>query len=370
MSIIINREKILGPVTAVLGVVERKQTMPILSNILINIDKNNLSVISSDLEVELIATEKLENNGDLHITVPGRKFADIVRSLPANQEIHLEIDADRLKLKAGRARFTVLTQPAEDFPLIEKPQSPIFIEVPQVSLHELIRKTHFAMAQNDVRYYLNGLRFEYSNQILRAVATDGHRLSVGTISLNARSGTDNEGEKAAIVPRKGILELERLMGNSEQALRMAFAPNHLCVQCGNLSLTTKLIEGRYPDYSSVIPKESRHHIVVDRNRMKEALSRAAILANEKIRGVRLGFEPKTLRMIGHNAEQEEAEDVVETNYEGEAFEVGFNVSYLLDVLNAVTESEIEILINDPNSSCRIDPKGNTSFQYVIMPMRL
>jgi DNA polymerase-3 subunit beta len=370
MSITINREKILGPVTSVLGVVERKQTMPILSNILININKNKLSVTSSDLEVELIATEKLESQGELLITVPGRKFADIIRSLPMNQEIYLEIDADRLKLKAGRARFTVLTQPAEDFPLIEKPQSPVFIEVPQDRLRELIRKTHFAMAQNDVRYYLNGLRFEYSNQVLRAVATDGHRLSVGTITLSSQPISGDSGEKAAIVPRKGILELERLMGDGEQPIRMAFASNHLCVECGNLSLTTKLIEGRYPDYSSVIPKESRHHVVVDRNHMKEALSRAAILANEKIRGVRLGFETKSLRMVGHNAEQEEAEDVVETNYEGDAFEVGFNVTYLLDVLNAVTESEIEILINDPNSSCRIDPKGNTSFQYVIMPMRL
>jgi DNA polymerase-3 subunit beta len=370
MSITINREEILGPVIAVLGVVERKQTMPILSNILINIDKKSLSVTSSDLEVELVATEKLANPGELHITVPGRKFADIIRSLPAHQEILMEPEADRLKLKTGRARFTVLTQPAEEFPLIEKPQSLVFIEVPQDRLRELIRKTHFAMAQNDVRYYLNGLRFEYSNQVLRAVATDGHRLSVGMMNLASIPASGELGERAAIVPRKGILELERLIGEGDQPIRIAFAPNHLCVECGNLSLTTKLIEGRYPDYSSVIPKESRHCIIVDRNRMKEALSRAAILANEKIRGVRLSFESKSLRMIGHNAEQEEAEDIVETDYEGESFEVGFNVSYLLDVLNAVSEPEIKILINDPNSSCRIDPKANASFQYVIMPMRL
>ncbi|EQD76709.1 DNA polymerase III, beta subunit [mine drainage metagenome] len=224
------------------------------------------------------------------------------------------------------------------------------------------------MAQNDVRYYLNGLRIEFMNKHMRAVATDGHRLALGEIEIISSEGIQ-EG-MGVIVPRKGILELERLITDEEREIRIAFGANHLKIDLGELVITSKLVEGRFPDYQSVIPKEGQHRLVIERERLKLALSRAAILVNEKVRGVRLCFESEGLRVIGHNTEQEEAEDLVEVSYSGESFEVGFNVSYLLDVMNAMEDQEIQLLINDPNSSCLIDSVKNINYRYVIMPMRL
>lgn len=368
MNIIVKREKLLKPVLAVLGVVERKQTMPILSNILININKKHISATGTDLEVELVAIEpNPDTTGELEITVPGRKFADILRSFPEGQEITLALEGDRLHLKAGRSRFNLVTLPASDFPLVGEPETPSHAEIAEGKLRELIKKTHFSMAQNDVRYYLNGLRFEFAGKHMRAVATDGHRLALGEVEIES-SNAIQEG-MGVIVPRKGILELERLIIDQARPIRMAFGTNHLRIDLGELVITSKLIEGRFPDYQSVIPKEGRHRLVIDRERLKVALSRAAILLSDKVRGVRLCLEPDRLRVVGHNTEHEEAEDLVEVNYQGESFEIGFNVSYLLDVLNAMEDREIEVLINDPNSSCVIDT-GGKNYRYVIMPMRL
>ncbi len=369
MNITVKREHILKPVLAVLGVVERKQTMPILSNILINIGNDFVSATGTDLEVELVAIETGTGaTGELKTTVPGRKFADILRSFPEGQELTLALEGDRLHLKAGRSRFNLITQQADEFPLVGEPETPSQARVSERKLRELIRRTHFSMAQNDVRYYLNGLRIEFTGKSMRAVATDGHRLALGEIEIESSEGIQDG--MGVIVPRKGILELERLISDEERAIRIAFGANHLRIDLGELIITTKLVEGRFPDYQSVIPKDGRHRLPINRERLRLALSRAAILANEKMRGVRLSFESQGLRVIGHNTEQEEAEDLVEVNYEGESFEVGFNVSYLLDVLNAMEDREIELLISDPNSSCLIDSGGGRSYRYVIMPMRL
>ncbi|MHB1764204.1 MAG: DNA polymerase III subunit beta [Gammaproteobacteria bacterium] len=369
MNTIVKRENILKPVLAVLGVVERKQTMPILSNVLIKINKNSISATGTDLEVELVAIEPHAGAaGELDTTVPGRKFADILRSFPEGQEVTLALDGDRLHLKAGRSRFTLVTQPVDDFPLVGEPETPSHAHVSERKLRELIRRTHFSMAQNDVRYYLNGLRIEFVGKHMRAVATDGHRLALGEIEIGSSEGIQ-EG-MGVIVPRKGVLELERLITDQDREIRIAFGTNHLRIDLGELVITSKLVEGRFPDYQSVIPKDGRHRLLIERERLKLALSRAAILANEKVRGVRLCFESQGLRVVGHNTEQEEAEDLVEVSYGGESFEVGFNVSYLLDVLNAMDDREIELLINDPNSSCLIDTGESGNYRYVIMPMRL
>ena len=369
MNTIVKRENILKPVQAVLGVVERKQTMPILSNILIKIDNNSISATGTDLEVELVAIEPYAGPAsELETTVPGRKFVDILRSFPEGQEISMTHEGDRLLLKAGKSRFNLVTLPVDDFPLVGEPEMPSHARVSERKLRELLRRTHFSMAQNDVRYYLNGLRIEFAGKHMRAVATDGHRLALGEIAIGASEGI--QGGMGVIVPRKGILELERLLTEQEREIRIAFGTNHLKIDLGELMITSKLVEGRFPDYQSVIPKDGRHRLVIERERLKLALARAAILANEKARGVRLCFESQGLRVIGHNTEQEEAEDLVEVGYEGESFEVGFNVSYLLDVLNAMEEREIELMINDPNSSCLIDTGGKGNYRYVIMPMRL
>jgi DNA polymerase-3 subunit beta len=365
MKLTAPREDLLAPLQDIIGVVERRQTMPVLANVLLSTRDDQLSVTGTDLEVELLATSRASVQQPGDITVPGRKLLDIVRSLPESASITLSVDGDRVSLRAGRSRFTLSSLPASEFPVIENVNAKQSLFVEQGELKRLIDKTHFAMAQQDVRYYLNGLLLETEGQALRAVATDGHRLALAETQLKEPSLAGQQ----VIVPRKGVLELQRILG-SAGSVELAIGDKHIRAQIGNIRFTSKLIDGRFPEYGRVIPASPARRVEADRELLRQALQRTAILANEKYRGVRLNAKTNLLTLQSHNPEQEEAEDQVEVAYEGEEVEIGFNVNYLLDALGAIEDEKVEIGLTDSNSSCLIHAPGITHTRYVVMPMRL
>ena len=358
------RESLLAALQSVIGVVERRQTMPILANLLLSADQGKLAVTATDLEVELVASAAIKSGSDGRITVPGRKLLDICRSLPADVTLNFSQDGDKLTVKAGKSRFVLATLPAADFPVIDELAQQQTLSLAQADLRRLLDKTHFSMAQQDVRYYLNGMLLETDGKMLRTVATDGHRLALCEMDLPSKS----PGQQV-IVPRKGVLELQRLLG-TEGNVEVTVGSNHIRAQIGDVRFTSKLIDGRFPEYSRVIPSAPSKAVIADREVLRAALQRTAILANEKYRGIRLALKKNTVTLQAHNPEQEEAEEQVEVNYKGEDLEVGFNVGYLLDALAAVDGTEVEIGVTDGNSSCLVRAPGATSARYVVMPMRL
>jgi DNA polymerase III subunit beta len=361
------REQLLGPVQAVIGVVERKQTMPVLANLLLAAKGGRLGVTGTDLEVELVASGEVSVAQPGEITVPGRKFLDIAKALPDGSSATVTMDGEKLKISAGRSRFTLSTLAASEFPVVESVNATQTLALPQAELARLIAKTHFSMAQQDVRYYLNGTLLETDGKTLRTVATDGHRLAIAEAEL--APGGKNVTAQQVIVPRKGVLELTRILGTTGD-VEMAIGANHIRLQIGDVRFTSKLIDGKFPEYGRVIPNQPNKIIVVDREGLRAALQRTAILSNEKYRGVRMTLARNSLKLQAHNPEQEEAQDEVEVDYKGEELEIGFNVTYLLDALAAVDTETVEIGLTDANSSCLIRSPGTTSSRYVVMPMRL
>ncbi len=366
MKFTASRSTLLKPVQAVIGVVERRQTMPVLANLLLVVKAQQLSVTATDLEVELLARvelDKVDSGGE--ITVPGRKFLDICKALPEGAAVQVQLEGDRLIVKSGRSRFVLGTLPAADFPVVDEVEAVHKLDLGQAALLALLEKTHFAMAQQDVRYYLNGLMLETGRKMVRAVATDGHRLALSELSL----GDQKAGAHQVIIPRKGVQELQRLLtGDGDVAL--AIGRNHVRATIGDIRFTSKLIDGRFPDYERVIPKPQGNVLRAGREVLRQALQRAAILSNEKYRGVRLEVAEGTLRIQANNPDQEEARDELEVEYSGEALEIGFNVNYLLDALAAVGGEQVELGFVDANSSCLITAPGGADSRYVVMPMRL
>ena len=365
MKVSASRESLLGPLQSVIGVVERRQTMPVLANVLLVARGDKLSVTGTDLEVELVAacSVNVQQPGD--ITVPGRKLLEIMRTLPEKATVSLVREAERVVVKAGRSRFTLSTLPASEFPVIEEINSKQVIRVGREKFRRLIEKTHFAMAQQDVRYYLNGTLLETSGTTLRAVATDGHRLSMAETELAETATTTQQ----VIVPRKGILELQRILGGDGE-LELSIGSNHVRAQIGDIRFTSKLIDGKFPEYSRVIPAKPPHTMSAARDTLRQALQRTSILSNEKYRGVRLTFGENTLTIQAHNPEQEEAEDQIEVSYSGAAMEIGFNVTYLLEALAAIDVDMVDVSVTDSNSSCLIRAPGDNAVKFVVMPMRL
>ena len=359
------REVLLKPLQAVIGVVERRQTMPILSNVLIIAQDGRLSVTATDLEVELVAQAEVEVENGGEITVSGRKLLDICKALPEGSDIHISLSGEKLSVRAGRSKFNLATLPAAEFPVVEDIKAGQTISVSQEALGHLIEKTHFSMAQQDVRYYLNGMLLETSGQHLRAVATDGHRLALCQVELD---GADLE-EQQVIVPRKGVLELQRLM-SGEGDLNIELGSNHIRIQLEGIRFTSKLIDGKFPENDRVIPKESANELKANRSEFRDALQRTAILSNEKYRGIRLVIRDSGVILQAHNPEQEEAEEELEVEYSGEDIEIGFNVNYLLDALGAVEGDIVTLSVQDSNSSCLIRQPGNEDSTFVVMPMRL
>ena len=364
MKLTATRADLLAPLQSVIGVVERRQTMPVLANVLLSARDNRLAITGTDLEVELVAATQvgLEQPGD--ITVPGRKLVDILRALPDGVNVTLSTEGERVIVRAGRSRFSLQTLPAAEFPVVEEINASQTLSLPQGEFRRLIDKTHFSMAQQDVRYYLNGLLLETQERALRAVATDGHRLALCEMALPspAKGGQ-------VIVPRKGVLELQRILG-TEGNVELAIGSNHVRAQIGDIRFTSKLIDGRFPEYGRVIPASPGKIVLADRELLRQALQRTAILSNEKYRGIRLAARTDLLTIQAHNPEQEEAEDQVEVVYAGDEVEIGFNVNYLLDALSAIEGDKVEIGLTDGNSSCLIHAPGLTQTRYVVMPMRL
>ena len=365
MKLSAGREALLKPLQAVMGVVERRQTMPILANVLLVARDGELSVTATDLEVELVASAAVDVEAVGEVTVPGRKLLDICRALQENAEIIISLGGDKLSIRSGRSKFSLTTLPASEFPTVEDINASKSMDIGQETLRRLIEKTHFAMAQQDVRYYLNGLLIETGKKHLRAVATDGHRLALCEV---ATEGADMP-EQQVIVPRKGVLELQRLL-TGEGAVTLELGDNHVRIQLDGNRLTSKLIDGRFPEYERVIPQETDNQLIADRGLLKGALQRTAILSNEKYRGIRLIIKGGGVVLQAHNPEQEEAEEEIEVSYSGEDIEIGFNVNYLLDALGAIESDEVSFSVVDGNSSCLLREPGNEDCKYVVMPMRL
>lgn len=360
-----SRESILKPLQSVIGVVERRQTMAILSHVLLRTESGSLSVTATDLEVELIATTDVETKSTGEVTVPGRKLYDICRALPEGCRIDISVSGDRLTLSAGRSRFTLSTLQAADFPLVEEVAGQHSLVMDQADLRWLIEKTQFSMAQQDVRYYLNGLLLETEAKRLRAVATDGHRLALAEIELASSASK----EEQVIVPRKGVLELNRLL-DGDGELTIMLGSNHIRVDREGVRLTSKLIDGRFPDYERVIPSKAASVVTAYRELLRQALQRTGILSNEKYRGVRLELSTGAATMSANNPDQEEATETIELDYQGSGMEIGFNVNYLLEALAAIDSDDVELHITDANSSCLIVSPGVDRVKYVVMPMRL
>jgi len=359
------RDVLLKPLQAVIGVVERRQTMPILSNVLLVARDGELSVTATDLEVELVARADVSVETGGEITVSGRKLLDICKALPDDAEINISVSGEKLTVRSGRSRFSLVTLPAAEFPTVEDIKAGQTINVPQDVLGRLMDKTHFSMAQQDVRYYLNGMLLEAEGKYLRAVATDGHRLALSEVELKGAKLD----EQQVIVPRKGVLELQRLLGG-EGSVDIELGANHVRIQLDGIRFTSKLIDGRFPEYDRVIPQESSNELHADKEALRNALQRTAILSNEKYRGIRLVIRDSGVVLQAHNPEQEEAEEEVEVEYSGDDIEIGFNVNYLLDAIGAVDGESVTLSVVDSNSSCLVREPGNDSSKFVVMPMRL
>lgn len=369
MKLKLQRETLLKPLQMVIGVVERKQTLPILSNVLIKTSDNKLSITGTDLEVELVGQSQLDDalNEDNCVTLPGRKLNDICKALPEAAPIELYQEKQRIILKSGRSRFTLSTLPAADFPSVEEQKAQLSFKMPQAKLKQQLQHTYFSMAQQDVRYYLNGMLWEVATGILHTVATDGHRLAFNSINADIQQTPRIQ----IIVPRKGILELMRLLSDDDTPVKVTFGLNHLRIEGNDYTFISKLIEGRFPDYDRVIPKNMDKKLLLDRQELRQALQRTAILCNEKFHGVRFVLRKGLLKILANNPEQEVAEEEISIDYSGEDVDIGFNVNYLLDVLNALDGNQVQLTLKDANSSMCIEPpNGKGDCLYVVMPMRL
>ena len=366
MKFDIQREVFLQPLSQVVGVVERKQTLPVLANFLISARGGEVVVSGTDMEVELVAAVKANVESEGEITIPARKLVDIVRALPDGITIGLKGHGDKATVSSGRSRFTLATLPATEFPATDQVETLEAVKIQEVKVKELLEKTAFAMANQDVRYYLNGLLFEFRDGQLRTVATDGHRLAICDLDTAVSVSSDRQ----LIVPRKGVLEMARMLGDSENEVELAIGKNHIRLVRGRTILTSKLIDGRFPDYEAVIPVGTDREIRIDRDAFTHALQRAAILSNEKSRGIRLEAGGGTVKIIAHNPQHEEAVENLEAEMNFDQIAVGFNVTYLLDALTALKTPEVKMALRDANSSCLISGIEESADRHVVMPLKL
>lgn len=366
MKFSVNRELLLRPLQQVAGVVERRQTLPVLSNILLQVEDGHLSMTGTDLEVELIGRIDVSSTQAGEITVPARKMVDICREIPEKAEIEFSLMENKLEIRSGRFRSTLSTLPAVDFPSVDRSSPEMSTELECKAFKNLLDKTAFAMAQQDVRYFLNGMLIELGNGLVRTVATDGHRLAMSDLIHEDLDGPI----KQVIVPRKGIIEIQRLLHELEDKVSIEIGSTHLCASSAMFTLTTKLIDGKFPDYNRVIPRDGDKVVVANKQELRQALSRTAILSNEKFRGIRVSLEPGQLQLSANNPEQEEAEETVSVDYQGESLEVGFNISYLQDVLGVIDNEKVRMTLHDANSSAILEDPDLEDAIYVVMPMKL
>ena len=361
------QDRILSVLQAVSGIVERRHTLPILANVLIRKVGSSLQFTTSDLEIQIRTLAELDGDaGNFTTTVGARKLIDILRTMPADQTVVLESSQNKVILKGGKSKFTLQTMPAEDFPLVQ--ESPGFgpaFSVPQKTLKDLLGQVSFAMAVHDIRYYLNGILFVAEGKQLSLVATDGHRLAFASALLDIEVP-----RQEVILPRKTVIEMQRLLSEVEGAIEMQFANNQAKFSFDGMEFVTKLVEGKFPDYNRVIPKNHKNRITLGRVPLLATLQRTAILTSDKFKGVRLNIEPGTLRVASNNAEQEEAVDELDIDYTGDNIEIGFNVTYLIDALSNMDQEMVKLELSDGNSSALFTIPDNATFKYVVMPMRI
>ena len=361
------QQKLLEALQSVAGIVERRHTLPILANVLLKKTGEDIEFTTSDLEIQVRTQASLGGDaGSMSTTVGARKLIDILRSLPNDQLVTLTAAANKLTLTGGKSRFTLQTLPSDDFPLVNEAVDfgPAF-SVPQKVLKTLINQVHFAMAVHDIRYYLNGILFVAEGKQLTLVATDGHRLGLAQSTLEA-----DIPKQEVILPRKTVLELQRLLKDEDTPIEMRFAGNQARFNFSGMEFVTKLVEGKFPDYNRVIPKNHKNSVTLGRTTLLASLQRAAILTSDKFKGVRVNIEPGTLRIASSNAEQEEAKEEIEIDYGGDTIEVGFNVTYLMDALSNISQDMVKIELQDGNASALITVPEQSGFKYVVMPMRI
>ena len=366
MRFVISREALLKPLTLVAGVVERRHTLPVLANVLLQLDDGQLSLTGTDLEVELVGRIAVdESDIDGEVTVPARKLLDICKSLPDHSVIDFSSEQQRVVVKSGRSRFTLSTLPASEFPNIEDKLSGQAFDLLQGDLKRVLDHTMFAMAQQDVRYYLNGMLWEMQDNNFKVVATDGHRLAMATLENAVHCDA-----RQVILPRKGVIELVRLLQEKNEQIHILVGNSHLRATTADFTFSSKLVDGKFPDYQRVLPRNTDKEILADREDLRSGLARAAILSNEKYHGVRLQMKDNELTIVANNPEQEEAEETVSIDYQYAPLEIGFNVSYLLDVMGVVSGDTVKISLSDANSSALVEDNANSEALYVVMPMRL
>lgn len=364
----LTRETLLQPLQRIIGVVERRQTMPILAHVLAEVGTDKqLTLTGTDLEVEMVGRCALDTAEAGSCTLPARKLHDLLRALPEGSKLDLRVEGDRAVLRAGRSRYTLATLPAADFPSQDGFEAVDRLRLPESALKSLIERTQFAMANQDVRYYLNGMLFDMDGQQLRCVTTDGHRLALAETHLDAGPGKTR---RQVIVPRKGVLELLGLLETRDEPIELELARTHVRMNREGIRFTTKLIDGKFPDYESVLPIGADKSVLAQRAELRDTLQRAAILSNEKYRGVKLDVSPGRLRVMAHNPEQEEAVEEIEVETVVDELGVGFNVVYLLDALNALRGEKVTLRMRDAQSSCLIEGGEDEYARHVIMPLRL
>ena len=366
MNIQINRETLLKPLTSVTSIVEKRHTLPILSNLLLEVKQNKIHLTATDLEMQISLTVDSATSGDFSTTLSAKKLLDICRSLPDNADINMNTTESRITLKAAKSRFNLQTLPAADYPVMTKTQgTTTMVVLAQRELKDLLKQVEFAMAQQDIRYYLNGLLFEIAANKLNIVGTDGHRLSFTSTELKQSYEKQN-----VILPRKTVVELIKLLDDSDDEVQIELASNQVNFSFANLKLISKVIDGKFPDYNRVIPVGHQNTFSVERLNVLLAMQRASILSNEKYRGIRMVLSNNNLKLISTNSDQEEAEEELEINYSGDALDIGFNVTYLIDVLNNTNSDQANFSFADANSSCLITIPNNPNYKYVVMPMRI
>ncbi len=367
MNIKIDRDVLLKPLSAVSSIVERRHTLPILSNLLLEATQNKVTLTATDLEMQITLSLEGASDEDISTTVSARKLMDICRSLPDLSKINMNIHDNRIQLKAGKSRFNLQTLPAADYPMMAKAtgETTLVLEIQQGTLKRLLKQVEYAMAQQDIRYYLNGLLFEVNGDRLNVVGTDGHRLCFTSTELQ-----QHHEKIELILPRKTVLELVKLLEDGEEPVFIEVGSNQVNFSFSGIRLISKVIDGKFPDYTRVIPVGHHNSLDIDRQTLLLAMQRASILSNEKFRGIRMVLGKDSLRLISNNSEQEEAEEELEINYSGDVLDIGFNVTYMIDVLNNVVTDKVTFSFSDANSSCLVTVPNDAYYKYVVMPMRI
>ena len=366
MNIKIDRELLLKPLGNVSGIVEKRHALPILSNLLLESKQGSLRFTATDLEMQISTQVKTELSEEFQITISAKKLFDITRALPESSKIDIQIEEAKVTLKAKKSRFNLQTLPAQDYPVMTKEvDDAVELKLPQKKFKALLKQVDFAMAQQDIRYYLNGLLIEIKEKNINIVGTDGHRLSFTSTELNT------SGQQAqVIVPRKTIVELVKLLNDTEDPVEIVFSKNQVGFKFSDINLITKVIDGKFPDYSRVIPEGHGNSFNINRSLLLDSMLRASILSNDKYRGIRMVIEDNNLKLVSNNSEHEQAEEELEIDYKGDKIDIGFNVTYLIDVLTNIQSDQLTIAFNDSSSSCLVTIPNNEKYKYVVMPMRI